>query len=125
MKHWLKRSLAPLLLLSMLLSMVPVGFAEEAAVDSTGGSTSEATPETTTTLPEEKPATRDNTSVRDIELADIGVEKGESGKSNHSGIGLWEVRKYVRKSKKLDLFTSKTDEFFKQELSIYDIVKKS
>lgn len=50
-------------------------------------------------------------------------EKGESGKENHSGIGLWEVRKYVSKSKNLDLFTSKTDEFFKQELSIYDITK--
>ena len=47
--------------------------------------------------------------------------KGESSKENHSGIGLWEVRNYIKKSKNLDLFTSKTDEFFKQELSIYDI----
>ena len=52
-------------------------------------------------------------------------EKGESGKEHHSGIGLWEVRKYVMKSKNLDLFTSKTEEFFKQELSIYDIIKNS
>ena len=51
-------------------------------------------------------------------------EKGESGKENHSGIGLWEVKKYVNKSKNLDLFTSKTNEFFKQELSVYDIIKK-
>lgn len=50
--------------------------------------------------------------------------KGESGKENHSGIGLWEVKKYVKKSKNLDLFTSKTDTFFKQELSIYDLPKK-
>lgn len=48
-------------------------------------------------------------------------EKGESGKENHSGIGLWEVRNYIKKSKNLDLFTSKTNEFFKQELSIYDL----
>lgn len=48
-------------------------------------------------------------------------DKGESGKDNHSGIGLWEVRNYVKKSKNLDLFTSKDNTFFKQEISIYDI----
>lgn len=47
--------------------------------------------------------------------------KGISGKKNHSGIGLWEVRNYVKKSKNLDLFTTKTDKFFRQELSIYDL----
>lgn len=60
---------------------------------------------------------------KNVDLDKI-FEKGESGKENHSGIGLWEVKKYVSKSKNLDLFTSKTNEFFKQELSIYDIVKK-
>ena len=48
-------------------------------------------------------------------------DKGESGKENHSGIGLWEVRNYVKKSKNLDLFTNKTNKFFIQELSIYDM----
>ena len=48
-------------------------------------------------------------------------DKGESGKENHSGIGLWEVRNYIRKSKNLDLFTTKNNEFFTQELSIYDM----
>lgn len=47
-------------------------------------------------------------------------EKGVSGKKNHSGIGLWEVRHYVEKSKNLDLFTTKNTKFFMQELSIYD-----
>ena len=47
-------------------------------------------------------------------------EKGVSGKENHSGIGLWEVRRYVDKSKNLDLFTTKNNKFFIQELSIYD-----
>lgn len=47
-------------------------------------------------------------------------EKGVSGKKNHSGIGLWEVRHYVEKSKNLDLFTTKNNKFFIQELSIYD-----
>ena len=48
-------------------------------------------------------------------------KKGFSGKQNHSGIGLWEVRKYVRNSKNLDLFTTKNNTFFIQELTIYDI----
>lgn len=47
--------------------------------------------------------------------------KGVSGKQNHTGIGLWEVRNYIKNSKNLDLFTSKNDNFFKQELSIYDL----
>jgi len=57
---------------------------------------------------------------KDINIEKI-FDKGESSKENHSGIGLWEVRNYVKKSKNLDLFTSTTDKFFKQELSIYDI----
>ena len=46
--------------------------------------------------------------------------KGISGKKGHSGIGLWEVKNYISKSKNLDLFTSKNNEFFRQELAIYD-----
>lgn len=60
---------------------------------------------------------------KDVNIEKI-FEKGASSKENHSGIGLWEVKKYVIKSKNLDLFTSKTSDFFKQELSIYDIFKK-
>lgn len=59
-------------------------------------------------------------SNKDVDLEKI-FEKGLSGKENHSGIGLWEVRKYVKKSKNLDLYPSKTDKYFKQELSIYDL----
>ena len=62
-------------------------------------------------------------SNKDVDIEKI-FDKGESGKENHSGIGLWEVRNYIKKSKNLDLFTSKTDKFFKQELSIYDLQKK-
>ena len=50
--------------------------------------------------------------------------KGESGKEHHSGIGLWEVKNYIKKSKNLDLFTTKDSKFFIQELSIYDIKEK-
>lgn len=58
-------------------------------------------------------------SNKDVDLEKI-FNKGESGKRNHSGIGLWEVRNYVTRSKNLDLFTTKDSKFFKQELSIYD-----
>lgn len=58
-------------------------------------------------------------SNKDVDIEEI-FKKGKSGKENHSGIGLWEVKKYVSKSKNLDLFTTKNDIFFKQELSIYD-----
>jgi len=57
---------------------------------------------------------------KDVDIEKI-FQKGESGKENHSGIGLWEIRNYVRKSNNLDLFTSKDEHFFKQELSIYDL----
>ena len=57
---------------------------------------------------------------KDVDIEKI-FEKGLSGKENHSGIGLWEVRKYVKKSNNLDLYTSKDDKYFKQELSIYNM----
>ena len=59
-------------------------------------------------------------SNKNVDLDKI-FDKGTSGKKNHSGIGLWEVRNYIKKNKNLDLFTSKNDTFFKQELSIYDV----
>ena len=59
-------------------------------------------------------------SNKDVNTEEI-FNKGISNKENHSGIGLWEVRNYVKNSKNLDLFTSKDDNFFKQELSIYDL----
>lgn len=57
---------------------------------------------------------------KNVDIEEI-FKKGVSGKQNHSGIGLWEVRKYVKNSKNLDLFTSKNNEFFNQELTIYDL----
>mgnify|MGYP004479863931 CR=1 FL=1 len=46
-------------------------------------------------------------------------EKGISGKENHTGLGLWEVRKIVKKTTNVNLFTSKDEKFFKQQLEIY------
>ncbi len=57
---------------------------------------------------------------KDVDLEKI-FEKGLSSKENHSGIGLWEVRKYVKKGKNLDLYTSKDNKYFKQELFIYNL----
>ena len=51
-------------------------------------------------------------------------EKGVSGKANHSGIGLWEVRKIVKKNNNVNLFTSKNDKYFSQQLEIYYQQKK-
>lgn len=47
-------------------------------------------------------------------------EKGKSTKENHSGLGLWEVRQYLKKNNNLNLFTSKDDNYFTQQLEIYN-----
>lgn len=46
-------------------------------------------------------------------------EKGISGKENHTGLGLWEVRKIISKNNNLNLYTNKNDELFSQQLEIY------
>lgn len=46
-------------------------------------------------------------------------EKGISGKENHTGLGLWEVRKIIKKNNNINLHTSKTNKFFTQTLEIY------
>ena len=57
---------------------------------------------------------------KDVDIEKI-FNKGISSKENHSGIGLWEVDNYIKKSKNLDLKPSKDDKYFKQELFIYDL----
>lgn len=46
-------------------------------------------------------------------------EKGISGKENHTGLGLWKVRKIVNKNPNVVLRTIKDDKFFKQQLEVY------
>lgn len=46
-------------------------------------------------------------------------EKGISEKENHTGLGLWEVRKIIKKNNNVNLHTSKNDKFFSQSLEIY------
>ena len=48
-------------------------------------------------------------------------EKNFSTKDGNSGLGLWEVRQILKKNTNLNLFTSKTDKFFKQQLEMYNI----
>jgi len=46
-------------------------------------------------------------------------EKGFSTKQGNTGIGLWEIRQILKKNNNLNLFTTKTDEFFSQQFEIY------
>ena len=45
--------------------------------------------------------------------------KGISGKENHTGLGLWEIQNILKKNNNISLFTTKTNEYFKQQLEIY------
>ena len=55
---------------------------------------------------------------KDVDIDTI-FNKGFTEKENHSGIGLWEVRKIISKNNNVNLFTTKTDSLFKQQLEIY------
>ena len=55
---------------------------------------------------------------KDIDTEKI-FEKGYSTKEGNTGLGLWEVRQILLKNTNLNLFTSKDDIYFKQQLEIY------
>lgn len=55
---------------------------------------------------------------KDVDTEKI-YEKAFSTKPNNTGLGLWEVRKILFKNDNLNLFTSKNDKFFSQQLEIY------
>lgn len=55
---------------------------------------------------------------KDVDTEKI-FEKGVSGKDNHTGLGLWEVRKIIKKNNNINLHTSKNDKYFSQQLEIY------
>lgn len=46
-------------------------------------------------------------------------EKGYSTKEGNTGLGLWEIRQIMKKHNNLNLYTTKTDEFFSQQFEIY------
>ena len=55
---------------------------------------------------------------KDVDTEKI-FEKGTTGKENHTGLGLWEVRRIIKKNTNINLFTNKNDNFFIQQLEIY------
>ncbi len=57
---------------------------------------------------------------KDIDIDKI-FEKDFSTKSKktNSGIGLWEIRQILKKNNNLNLYTSKNDKYFSQQLEIY------
>lgn len=48
------------------------------------------------------------------------TSKQDNEKDKNHGLGLWEVRKYLKKNTHLDLYTSKSEEFFSQQFEIYN-----
>lgn len=55
---------------------------------------------------------------KDVDLDKI-FEKGITGKENHTGLGLWEIRKILKKNNNLNLHTTKNEKYFIQQLEIY------
>ncbi len=55
---------------------------------------------------------------KDVNIDEI-FNKGVTGKENHTGLGLWEIRQILKKNNNVNLHTTKTDKYFSQQLEIY------
>ncbi len=55
---------------------------------------------------------------KDVDIENI-FNKGTTEKENHSGLGLWEIRQILKKNNNINLYTTKTDKYFSQQLEIY------
>lgn len=55
---------------------------------------------------------------KNINIENI-FNKGISSKENHTGLGLWEIRKILNKNNNVNLHTDKNNEYFIQQLEIY------
>ncbi len=55
---------------------------------------------------------------KDVDTAKI-FEKNYTTKAGNTGLGLWKIQDILRKDNKLELFTTKDEEMFKQRLEIY------
>lgn len=55
---------------------------------------------------------------KDVDTEKI-YQKGFSTKPGNSGLGLWKVRQILIRNDNLNLFTTKNNEYFKQQLEIY------
>lgn len=57
-------------------------------------------------------------SNKDVDINEI-FNKGTTEKENHTGLGLYKVKKILSKNNNLNLFTTKSKKYFKQQLEIY------
>ena len=55
---------------------------------------------------------------KDVDLENI-FNKGVTGKENHTGLGLWEIRQILKKNNNVNLHTTKNEQYFSQQLEIY------
>ncbi len=55
---------------------------------------------------------------KDVNIGEI-FNNGVSGKENHTGLGLWEIRQILKKNNNVNLHTTKNDNYFSQQLEIY------
>ncbi len=55
---------------------------------------------------------------KNIDIEKI-YEKAYSTKPNNTGLGLWEVRKILKRNENLNIFTTKNENYFIQQLEIY------
>lgn len=62
--------------------------------------------------------TYNNKDVNTDKIFEKGYTSKTDSKNSH-GLGLWEVRQILKKNNNLNLFTSKDNKFFKQQLEIY------
>ena len=56
---------------------------------------------------------------KDVDLNEI-FEKGKTNKENHTGLGLWEIRKILKRNNNLNLHTTKDAKYFTQQFEIYN-----
>ena len=55
---------------------------------------------------------------KNVDLTQI-FNKGVTGKENHTGLGLWEIRQILKKNNNVNLHTNKNEKYFSQQLEIY------
>ena len=55
---------------------------------------------------------------KSVDIDDI-FQKDKTEKKNHSGLGLYEVKRILNKNSNLNLYTTKDSLLFKQQLEIY------
>lgn len=61
---------------------------------------------------------------KEVDLNEI-FQKGVSSKPNNTGLGLWEVKQIIKRNiKYVDLFTTKDNTFFRQQLEMYPPQRK-